>query len=270
MALTTSNELTYDMTPEMPVTKPKVKRTQEQTPKWFKYPVVKQQNLPREPILRDIESHLPLNHPYRAENDKVHWAHEGTHGINAHIRNLYIREGQRVNAAYCLQNRAIVFKEPAITLAQVRSNIPQSMRGATYDNLLARDWQNRPLYVFDEWAAYVNGTAAGLEMAEKGTWRGQRWDTVLHMLQYNVYAIAMIKATDAQYRRSPSVKAFMKWQSARTIRLYVKAQKYAAFKHPMQVQYVQRFRLGDDTASLREFAKSYFGKQWMKEHWRIK
>lgn len=112
-------------------------------------------------VLNDIDCQLNLNHIYRSD-DKVTWAHEATHGVNARIRNLFRQD----NGYYLLKGDCFVIESPNITLNDVAKSIPEANRGIVYDLYLVKavsDWNKTPLYVLDELIAYINGCLAGLE-----------------------------------------------------------------------------------------------------------
>jgi hypothetical protein len=135
-------------------------------------------------FLGDIESHLPNNHPYKS-NDKITWAHEGTHGINARIRNSL---GSSYNAMYVFQNLAFVAKEPNFKLADVAKTVPTELIGDGYQLYLVnqqRYWNNQPLYVFDELSAYVNGTSVGIELNVEYNRVEHSFSKVLEFLGYS-------------------------------------------------------------------------------------
>jgi len=118
---------------------------------------------PETGLLGDIESHLYDGHPFK-NRDKVTWAHEGTHGINASIRNKY--NGHN-NAAYVLNDQAFLLDEPNFTLRDVADAVPQELRGSGYGLYLVsqqRWWNDHPLYVYDELAAYLNSTRIGMDV----------------------------------------------------------------------------------------------------------
>jgi hypothetical protein len=113
-------------------------------------------------LLDDLECHLPAGHWY-VSRDKINYAHEGTHGVNAEIRNAV---GRPNNAAYLLGDRAWVMAEPETTLSVVARRVPASLRGGGYKLYLIKQrryWNNQPLYLLDEWSAYRNGTLMGDE-----------------------------------------------------------------------------------------------------------
>jgi len=118
-------------------------------------------------LIDDVERHLPARHSYRSA-DKINYAHEGTHGANATIRNTFFpNTGDSLkNVAYLLGDRAWVLEEPGTTLSAVAREVPGSLRGGEYQLYLIqqqRYWNDRPLYILDEWSAYRNGTLMGDE-----------------------------------------------------------------------------------------------------------
>lgn len=187
-------------------------------PTWVKWPKVREvNNLGK--VLNDIDSHMPAGHQYRDAN-KITWAHETTHGINANVRNKYYQPNvPRVNAFYVLEDRAAVISEPPITIAQMADMVPDDLRGPSYHLYLVqqrRDWNDQPLYLMDEWTAYTNGTECGRELNAQG------WDFELLQAQnFNVYCLYLAKAIK---ERCPNYddkefKAYLMWNMARVFRL---------------------------------------------------
>ena len=59
---------------------------------------------------------------------------------------------------------------PAVTLGEIASAVPLRLRGTRYQLYLVsqqHDWGGDPLYVWDEWVAYDNGTTTGIEEARR-------------------------------------------------------------------------------------------------------
>lgn len=116
----------------------------------FIYPAFKKYNTHQE----DIKAHYPGRLNY---NDVVTDVHEGTHGINADLRNANPGFG----CFYLLGDMAIRVKNVNATLRQLARAIPRNQRGDIYQLYLvqqARWWNDTPLYVADEWGSYLNGT----------------------------------------------------------------------------------------------------------------
>lgn len=116
---------------------------------------------PTEPMIIDGKKVLYSWKNYR-DDDKVTWAHEGTHSINSRIRQL----NKVDNGYYLLDGRGVVFSSPDFTLNEVAQAVPKSRRGKIYNTYLVEQtkyWNNTPLYCFDELTAYINGTIVGVE-----------------------------------------------------------------------------------------------------------
>jgi hypothetical protein len=202
-------------------------------PAWIEVPPVRQFADARLGVkLSDIESHLPAGHIYR-DSDLVTWAHETTHGIHSRIRNQYAR--WHANGFYVLANRGITFTEPRCSKSAAARFIPAAWRDSTYGLYVAGQpaWDGEPLYVFDEWIAYTNGTEVGIELSERGLWRGgQRSETTENMLEFCVFAGAVIWAVherDPSYAELAKLTQFTAWNVERCLRLADEAEKHPAF-----------------------------------------
>lgn len=115
------------------------------------------------PIVRDVESHLSLkNYNYFKGDTPTTTVHECTHGINADLRNKFF-PAQRVNCFYLLRDNYISFNEPNWRKREVIPFIPQEYKsGPLYTTYVSgSNWDDRPLYLWDEWVAYINGAMLG-------------------------------------------------------------------------------------------------------------
>jgi len=263
-----------------PKTEPKPEQPpQKIEPEWKEYPPVRSvTNLGK--ILSDIDSHMPAGHIYK-DNDKITWAHETTHGINSNIRqkfsqgyygsfkNIYgepawklidgkhaVFHNGQVNGFYCLDNKAAVIFEPHTTISATAALVPKSLRGPVYSLYLvqqASSWNNTPLYIFDEWVAYTNGSACRLDLGIQ-----ERSETVSQMLEFDVYATALamsVRKSDPNYD-DKQFKAFLMWNIERSFQLH-KGEERAA-------SYLTALRTGTDAEELRKFARDYYGSEWTK------
>lgn len=224
-------------------------------PVWTNWPKVRAVDSSLGKVLGDIEAHMPAGHIYR-DSDKITWGHETTHGINSNIRNKHFQSGRRVNGFYCLEDRGAVIVEPPTTIRAVAAQVPQSLRGGVYQLYMvsqAGSWNDTPLYIFDEWVAYTNGSEVRKDLQIQS-----RAETVLYMMEFNVYSMTLAKVVkekggydDTQF------KAFMMWNIERSVRIYNNEADASA--------YLNKFRTNSDAESLRSFAREYFGAEWCKE-----
>ncbi len=150
--------------------------------------------------LTDIANHLPSSYGNQYwDADPITAGHETSHGIHAHLR-VYVHQGsERVNAFYVLGDKAAYVVEPGIRKSAIAAHVPASLRGSRYALYITGQvaWDDTPLYIWDEWNAYVNGAEVGVDMATSGLWtRGWR-DAVMGPIEFNVYALATAMAVKA-------------------------------------------------------------------------
>lgn len=206
-------------------------------------------------VLSDIDSHMPAGHIYR-DSDKITWGHETTHGINARLRMKY-RERGKINCFYVLKNRSVIISEPNTTLKEVAANVPKPLRGKVYNLYMVqqtRYWNDSPLYVFDEWTAYANGSAVRLDLGIT-----KRGETVAQMLEFSVYAMTLamvVNSSDMQ------LKEFLRWHLDRARWLYYQNESLGV--NPVADEYLRTFRTSPDAQELRTFMQSYLGANWCK------
>jgi len=181
-------------------------------------------------VLDDLESRMPPNHIYR-DVDRITWAHETTHGLNSRLRQKYDEDRYEYhmvvldeklvyqsrsgyNAFYVLEGKSVILKEPDITISDVAKRIPQNLRGNVYNLYLIRsqsDWNNSPLYLYDEWVAYSNGSACRSDLRIR-----DRIETVRYMFEFLVYCNYVCIVSDTHDVR---LLRFNKWQIERSLKL---------------------------------------------------
>jgi hypothetical protein len=95
--------------------------------------------------------------------------HESQHHLHAGLRNARYRPGQpRVNVFYARMGRAIVVREPKMSLKSVGPLVPRSMQGYRFNLYLSKQlkwWGDVgwSLYVFDEAFAYLTDSAGSID-----------------------------------------------------------------------------------------------------------
>jgi hypothetical protein len=225
---------------------------------------------PEGTILRDIVNHIPAGQigTYK-DSDMITWGHETSHGIHAYLRNNKNKTGVKSNGFYLLDGKYAIIREPNIRISQMREFVPAGMRLARYDLYFvssAGDWDGTPLYIFDEWNAYVNGGATGVDLAKQGKWNGGARDGVVGVIEFNVYALAVglaVKTLDPNYFNSyPDFKAFLAYNLARGMKVFTEGQQVSQFQGFGQTEYLQKLRTSSDAEALRKFAVETFGASW--------
>lgn len=220
---------------------------------WLNWPKVRDVNHLGK-VLSDIDSHLPIGHMY-SDFNKITWAHETTHGINSAIRNHHV--GKKINGFYVLEDQAVVIEEPNITIRDVAISIPESLRGPSYHIYLVQQaisWGNSPLYLFDEWTAYTNGSACGIELNLPGT------DfELLQANNFNVYCLYLAKAVQERVPdyNDQQLKLYLIWNTERVHHLSQGVYGKPGLEYLDKLQHV-------DAESIRSFARDYLGATWCK------
>ena len=272
-----SNEELDSVPKEENVSEEKTEPIQE--PNWIDWSPIKNVNQPLGKVLKDIESHLPNNHQYY-DKDKIVWAHEATHGINSNIRNSK-NEG-RWNGFYTLNNRAILIKEPSVTIKQVADIVPEELKGPSYNLYLIqqrRDWDDCPLYLFDEWTAYTNGSECGIE----GDLPGWKY-SLFQAHNFNVYCLCLAMILDENYN-DEQFKLSLIWNINRTFELYELSKNkklsnlsgsvtfegqqvvFTDLSENMIENYLKTIKECEGGAKLRVFMKNYLGSSFCKKHY---
>lgn len=238
--------------------------------RFVSYPAQKASSNPRwGTALNDIEQHLPAQYgtTYR-DSDKVTHGHETSHGIHAHLRNNYNDTGRRANAFYVLGDRAALVVEPGIRKSQVAEFIPAGLRGSRFGTYVTgqQDWDDRPLYLWDEWNAYANGGEVAVDLFQAGLWdQGQR-DAVAGLLEFTVYALAVGLAVErhdpAYFASNAQFREFLAFNTERTMALYRKGAAMQPFARADDAAYYERLRTGPEGESIRTFAARLFGDAW--------
>lgn len=216
------------------------------------------------PVLNDIMSHEVDFNNY---DDLVTLAHETSHGIHSHIRNKMNKTGKTVNGFYVLNDRAVVVVEPNMRKSKVAKYVPPSLRGSRYYTYVsgAPSWDDRPLYIWDEWNAYVNGSEAGIDLVDNNLWKYGWRDAVAGTLEFVVYSIAVAMAAeqhDPQYFNN----YFLAWNVKRSMTLYRKGSKIEHFKYEKQEKYYKDLQTSADAEEFRKFCRKLFGSEWTSEN----
>ncbi|MCB9560054.1 MAG: hypothetical protein H6708_06560 [Kofleriaceae bacterium] len=236
------------------------------------------------PVLTDVARHLATTEidPYwqggTDDSGRATDGHEGTHGIQYRLRNYGGKLAgftgrDHVNGFYVLRDRAVILLEPPVSKTEVGPRVPASLRGHRYDLYIAHQegWNDRPLYVLDEWSAYCNGAAVDIDRAQRGlTHRGfVVTDAIMGPLEFGVYAIAVVRAVAEvapdYLRDHPELAAFVAWNLRRAMGLYRLGRAITELAWTDADTYLDALRTGDDAADLRGFVRDTWGEAWARD-----
>ena len=222
--------------------------------------------------LTDIIQHLPASYGSTyADSDLVTYGHETTHGINAHARNYLNNTGGRANAFYCLTDRVALVVEPGIRKADVAPYVPASLRGSRFGTYVTGQtaWDDRPLYIWDEWVAYTNGSEVALGLHRAGQWRYGWRDAVAGTVEFTAYALAVGAAVEARdptyFQSNTQFRAFLAWNARRAMTLFREGAAVESFRMDAQDALYRALRESPDAEPLRAFARRVYGRAWAAE-----
>jgi len=221
--------------------------------------------------LTDIAQHLPAQYgtQYWFPGDGMTSGHETTHGINAHLRNYEAPQGD--NAFYVLHDHAAFIAEPAMRKSDIAAYVPPSLQGDRYATYITgqTDWDDTPLYVFDEWVAYTNGADVAVGQVQAGLYQGQWTDAVMGPLEFVVYAMATARAASVKdptyFASNTQFQCFTAWNIARAMQLFQTGHTMTQFTWAKQDAYATSMRTAADAADLRAFARTTWGAAWTQQ-----
>jgi hypothetical protein len=199
--------------------------------------------------------------------------HETTHGINNYLRNTFNKTGKKANAFYVLQGRYIVLVEPPVTMADAIPHIPSRFQGSRYQLYLVQQrtsWNDRPLYIYDEWVSYVNGTAVGIDLAKNGLWtKSGQQDVAKGPLEFFVYGIAVAMAVEKKapsfFSTNPQFLEFTAWLGAEAMKVHRAGVAFASFQGFDQATFLQELQTHADAKPMRDFCTRIFGQRWVDQ-----
>jgi hypothetical protein len=198
----------------------------------------------------------------------VTWGHETSHGIHAYIRNNKNDTGKKANGFYLLSGNYAIVLEPKLRIRDIRQYVPTEMRLGRYELYFVQQsaWDDTPLYIFDEWNAYVNGGATAIDLHKQGKWKAGKRDAVVGVIEFSVYALAVgqaVKEKDSQYFNDyEQFRHFMKFNLERSLEIFKYGRKVPEFSGYGQDEYFEKFKTSPQAAQLRKFATDTFGADW--------
>jgi len=270
--------------------------------KWITYSAKKSVGDKRwGPVLTDIEQHIDPKHgkTYYSTDNITH-GHETTHGINSDIRNSLGGVGK--NGFYCLENRAFLLTDPKCRISDAAPLIPKGLRGHRYNLYLiqqARDWNSIPTYIFDEWVAYINGTAVGIDQVKNGLFKNRATflglfaglasldselvierdseivvfknnssDDAIAPMEFTYYSLAVCLATKQKdptyFQRHPEFAEFVAFNVRRSYLAYKEAIQMEQFRWDTKL--IDTFITAEEARPLRELAEELWGKEFTAKY----
>lgn len=210
--------------------------------KFQDYPPRKK-NVSSDTLYADVANHCDDWSYYGGSSDMSTNAHEATHGINNQIRNAFrigysfvhhklgkdsvIKPTLRdltlgVNGFYVLKNRAVTIPEPACKKHDIIPFIHAWFRKTRYSLYVAgqSDWDSCPLYIYDEWTAYINQAIVAEDLLAKGLYKDGNQDITYGAVEFVAYGLALCMAADKVNALSDLLREFTRFQIRRAFNAY--------------------------------------------------
>lgn len=220
-------------------------------------------------VYGDILSHSQ-GAPFGDHAGRTTNAHETTHGINSEIRNSHQQQGKKINGFYVLQGRGVVIEEPKIKMSDAVKFVPQSLhsyRWHLYMEQQIRSWNDTPTYICDEWVAYINGGACGVDDVKRGKHRDGWTDGVSGCCDFSIYTIALAMATKEHcpdyWRDYPQFRNFIIWELRVAERIFKEGRVMDQFKWKKQDDLLLTFLEKPEAEAMRKFCREELQGVWL-------
>lgn len=142
--------------------------------------------------------------------------HEDCHYLNSEVRQQYGGTGN-INAAYIGNGCAAIFFEPNIKLSHIAVNVPRNLRGSCYNLYLLKQqkyWNNEPLYVLDEWSAYM---ARERIKQYRDTSQSHNLYCIAQFMVYSYVLTDVIRERDKNYKEIEELEDFVRYMTRWTL-----------------------------------------------------
>ena len=235
----------------------------ENLPEFIDIPVASQK-ISEDSIYADIINHAKT--PVLDGGSRDTNGHESTHMINADIRNSNIDKG-KINGFYVLKGRGVIVQEPNIRKKDIIPYIPTILRGSRFDLYLQgqTEWDDSPLYIMDEFTAYINGSSVSVEDAKAGR-EIEKSDAVRADLEFSIYSVALAMAVaekDPTYwQNNKQFRNFLIFSLRRAQKVFEEGRGY--FPWPEQDKLLENLRNDPSAKGMREFIKNNLDGVWLK------
>jgi hypothetical protein len=121
--------------------------------------------------------------------------HETSHEIASELTNKYrkISKNNTLRGFYYGDGKGIILQSPNITISEVSQYIPEKFRGYRFQLYFVDQlpyWNDTPLYILDEWTAYIWGARCSVEDYNTKNIETKS-DSVSGSLEFSLYTLAL-------------------------------------------------------------------------------
>lgn len=246
---------------------PEVEPAKKRAPEYVSVPTYRANS--ENSVLGDILSHCKDGIFGNAHGRSTN-AHETTHEINSELRNEYHSKMQKkVNAFYCLEGNGVIIEEPNMRKSAVAAFVPQSLKFTRYSLYITGQtaWDDTPLYICDEWQAYLNGASCAVDDVKNGRHRGGWGDDVCGCLEFSIYATALAMAVEKNdpgyWERNEQFKNYVYLTLQKSYAVYIIGSQMQEFRWDKQDALWEKLKTSPDASAMRDFLKKHFDGIWL-------
>jgi len=254
--------------PTVPSEEQKVERGPEEVlPEFVEVPTFRNQS--GDSVYDDVLSHSK-DRPFGNGHGRATNVHETAHGIHSYLRNTHGSSGRKVNGFYVLNGRGVIIEEPRMRKRQVAEFVPQNLRSYRYSTYITGQgaWDDTPLYIYDEWTAYVLGGMTNVEDVQKGRYSGGWTDGVSGCIGFSIYAIATCMAVekyDPEYwKTNQQFRNFTIFMLRQAHETFMIGREMEQFKWDKQDRLLEEFLHSEAAAPMRKFVREKLNGVWLE------
>lgn len=193
------------------------------------------------------------NRPWKSEKSfRSTEAHETVHGIHADLRN----KNNGLRAFYVTPDKYFLIRDAKFPKSQIINYVPNTLKYDRFYNYVVKApaWESSPLYIFDEWTAYINGAEVAVDDAKRGQKESENYDTVMGSLEFSIYAVATCMAivdNDPELWNDNEFREFVKLNIKRAEKVFNEGKEI--FPYPTQNEMLDKLRNSQEAEPLRLF-----------------
>ena len=189
-------------------------------------------------------------------------AHETSHFIHSELRMKEAKaNGGNPRAFFIPPDKGFSIREANFKKSAISKYIPSSLQYSRFNVYIigAPGWEDSPLYIFDEWNAYINGATVAVDDMKAGRPKSDQVDTVTGALEFSAYTVATCMAIsdiDPDLWASAQFKAFVKFNLKRAEAIFTEGKPMFPFKQ--QDELLEALRTSSDAEPMRQFIIKHF------------
>jgi hypothetical protein len=197
------------------------------------------------------------------DNQRMTNAHESTHFIHSQLRNddvLSRRVKTFPGAFYIFPDKSFHIEQPKFLRKEIERYIPASLRFSRFNTYFGRNksWAEYPLYIIDEFVAYINGSIVALDDHKNGQ-RVDSLDPMVGPIEFAVYSVATcmaIKDLDPEYWNNQEFQDFMYDTMKKSESIFKAGRNIYPYKN--QEEILTNLKTSPDAENIRAFMKEHF------------